>query len=178
LLAMLKAISSAIDGLNRSLALTLCWLVMALVVMEIAVVILRYVFGLSFLPLNDLVQYSHAILFMALAGYVLFRDAHVRIDIFYGKLSARMTALVNLAGVTLLLWPSMIYLAVSAWPYVSNSWRIGEGAATPSGLQGIFFLKSFLLVFPALLILQGLSLAIKSFGELLSQPSSGATSES
>jgi hypothetical protein len=64
-----------------------CWLALAMVLMQFAIVILRYVFGISYI-LQEGVLYMHAALFMLGAGYALLVDEHVRVDIFYARLSA------------------------------------------------------------------------------------------
>jgi TRAP-type mannitol/chloroaromatic compound transport system permease small subunit len=144
-----------ISRLNDALGLVVPWMVVVIVVLEISIVVLRYVYSVTYPALSDLVQYLHAITFMTLAGYVLRRDGHVRVDIFYSRARKSRRAVIDAVGTVLLLWPFSLYILWSSWPYVRESWKILEGAPTPSGLQAIFVLKSFLLVFPVVLFLQG-----------------------
>ena len=56
---------------------------------------------------------------------------------------------------------SILVWIVSA-PYVAQSWSVLEGSKETSGIQGIFLLKTMILVFATLLPLQGLALAARS----------------
>jgi len=85
----------------------------------------------------------------------------VRVDIFYGSATPRTKALVNLLGVLVFLWPLCVLVLYMAWPFVSAALQVWEGS--PEGtFMPFWLLKSLLLVFPILLALQGLSLAVNS----------------
>ena len=102
-------------------------------------------------------MYLHAISFMLGIAYALKHDEHVRVDIFYSRLSARGQAWVNLSGHLLLLLPvalSFGYLSIS---YVSASWRILEGSSEVGGIPAIFLLKTLIPLFALTLLAQGLA---------------------
>ena len=50
------------------------------------VVMLRYVFGISFIWMQETYVWMHAFVFMLGAGYTYLMNEHVRIDIIYGDL--------------------------------------------------------------------------------------------
>ncbi len=54
----------------------------------------------------------------------------------------------------------MIY--AYGWNFVARSWRIYEASPNPGGLRGYFILKSFILVFAAVIALQGVAMALRS----------------
>jgi TRAP-type mannitol/chloroaromatic compound transport system permease small subunit len=47
-------------------------------------------------------------------------------------------------------------------PYVQRSWRILENSANIGGMPGLYVLKTFIVVFGVLVILQGLAMLIRS----------------
>jgi TRAP-type mannitol/chloroaromatic compound transport system permease small subunit len=47
-------------------------------------------------------------------------------------------------------------------PYVQRSWRLMENSANVGGMPGLYVLKTFILVFIALVALQGLAMLIRS----------------
>ena len=149
-----RGINRASDAVGHAVA----WLFVAMVVLQMGVVIFRYVFGLGHPVAQDLILYMHAIAFMTLAGYTLRHDAHVRVDILYRDAAPRIKALVDIAGAVVFLWPMAGVMIWKSWPYVASSWAIREGSARVSGIQGTFVLKSFLIVFAALLALQGVAM--------------------
>jgi len=127
-----------------------------------AIVVLRYVFQIGSIALQESVIYINALIFTFGVAYTLKEQGHVRVDIFYSALNEKKRAWVDLLGSLLFLIPSACFIVWVSWDYVAVSWRIREGSAETSGLPLVYLLKSALLVLPALLLLQGLSEIIKS----------------
>lgn len=148
---------AALDWINRAVGLTVCWLALGMVLLQFGIVILRYLFGISYIFLQEGVIYMHAALFMLGAGYTLLVGEHVRVDIFYSRLSERRQALVDLLGGLILLAPAMIVILWFTWPFVRNSWRILEGPISVGGIPASFVLKSLIPAFCLLILIQGLS---------------------
>lgn len=138
------------------------WLAVALVLAQFSVVVLRYVFAVGSVALQEAIWYMHATLFLAGAGYALREDAHVRVDLFYRDMSPRKKALVDLLGTLFLLLPLTVAIVWLSWGYVLAAWRVREGSTEVSGLPFLFLLKSMIWVFAALVGLQGLALAMRA----------------
>ncbi|MEW5421213.1 TRAP transporter small permease subunit [Amorphus sp. 3PC139-8] len=158
----MRALAAAIDSVNLWTGKILAWLALAVVVVQFVVVVMRYVFGLGSIQMQELVIYMHAFLFMLAAGYTLRLEGHVRIDVFYRDASPRAKAWVNLLGCVFMLLPVCGLIFWISWPYVSNSWAILEGSRESSGIQGVFLLKTAILVFAVQVGLQGVSMIIHS----------------
>lgn len=157
-----RAISQTIDAFNERIGTTIAWAALAMVAMQFVVVVLRYVYGFGSIFMQESVTYLHATLFMVGAGYTLLHGGHVRVDIFYRNATPRRKALVDLLGVLLFLIPVCVLIGWSSFPYVQQSWSVFEGSKETSGIQGVFLLKSVILVFVVLMVLQGVSLALQS----------------
>ena len=78
----------------------------------------------------------------------------------------RGKAMVDLLGALLLLIPFAGAILYFSLPYVARSWSMFEGSRETSGLPLVFLLKTLIPVFAAMLILQGLSQAIRAYGVL------------
>ncbi|MCB1836529.1 MAG: TRAP transporter small permease subunit [Alcanivoracaceae bacterium] len=139
------------------------WLSLALVLVTMLIVVLRYVFDIGSIALQEVQMYLHGGLFMLGLAYTLACDEHVRVDIFYQRLSPARRALVNLLGTLLCLLPTCVLVLVLSWDYVDSSWEIREGSSSPGGLPLVFVLKSLLLVAPALLVLQGIAETLRAW---------------
>jgi len=63
-------------------------------------------------------------------------------------------ALVDLLGTLLFLVPLCIFILVTSWTYVANSWKLLESSREAGGLPLVFLLKSLMMVLPALLLVQ------------------------
>jgi len=150
-----------LDAVNHAVGMAVRWLALAMVLLQFAIVVLRYVFGISFIFLNEGVLYMHAALFMLGAGYTLLVDAHVRVDIFYARLPPRGRVAIDLLGHLGFLLPSMLVVAWFTWPSVRNSWAVLEGPISVGGIPASFLLKSLIPAFCLLLAVQGLACALK-----------------
>lgn len=152
----------ALDAVNRAVGAAVAWLALALVLVQFAIVVLRYVFALGFVPMQESVLYLHGCLFMLGAGWTLARDGHVRVDVFYRGARPRTRALVDLIGVCVFLLPVCVATGWLSFGYVANAWRVFEGSPETSGLPLVWLLKTVILVFTALLAGAGLALGIRS----------------
>jgi TRAP-type mannitol/chloroaromatic compound transport system permease small subunit len=101
-------------------------------------------------------------MFTAVAGFALLRDDHVRVDIFYRPGTIRHKAICDAIGVLLFLFPFMFVVIHYGLPFVLRSWRILENSANIGGMPGLYLLKTFILVFGVLMILQGIAMLIRS----------------
>jgi len=164
------AIARGIDRVNDAVGRWIAWLLLAMVLLGAYNAIVRYLGRFVGLKLSsnayiELQWYMFSLVFLLGAAHALRRDAHVRVDVLYGRLSARMRAWIDLIGTLLLLLPFCISALLLSWPSVRNSWAVLEGSPDPGGLPR-YPLKTMILVAFALLIAQGLALAIRRASEL------------
>jgi TRAP-type mannitol/chloroaromatic compound transport system permease small subunit len=145
----------AIDWVNRTVGRVVAWLTLATVLICGTVVVLRYSAGIGYVWLQELYVWTHGMTFLLAAGFAYLLNAHVRVDIFYTRLSVRGKAWVDLFGVVFLLMPWLALLAWTAWTYVSYSWATREVSVQSNGMPAVYVLKASMLGFVALLGLQG-----------------------
>ena len=117
--------------------------------------------------LGESVVYMHASLFMLCVAYTLRHNGHVRIDIFYAKMSAAGRARVDLLGAMFLLVPMCVVILVFSFPYVAASWEVLEHSSEGEGLPAVFLLKTCIPVSAALLMLEGFAMMARSLMTLL-----------
>lgn len=165
----LTRIADRIDRLTRAVGRAVAWLALAMVLVQFAVVLMRYGLGIGSIWLQESILYAHAALFLLAAAWTLRNDGHARIDILYGEASPRTKALVDILGALLLLIPFMTVLAWYSWPYVARSWAILERSQEVSGLPFVYLLKSLIPLFAVLMALQGIAQAIRAW-RVLQQP--------
>mgnify|MGYP003792317045 CR=1 FL=1 len=159
----------AISALNRLLGNVFAWLSLIMVLICFTVVVQRYALGFTVLWMQDLYVWLNGAMFTAVAGFALLRDDHVRVDIFYRPAKLRTKAIVDLIGVIVFLIPFCWVVYAYSWNYVARSWRISEASANVGGMPGLYILKSFLLVFVAVIFLQGIAMALRSILVLCGQ---------
>ncbi|WP_407293627.1 TRAP transporter small permease subunit [Stutzerimonas zhaodongensis] len=158
----LLGLARVIDAVNARFGQACAWLTLFLVVGTAVVVVLRYGFGIGATALQEAVLYAHALIFMGAAAWVLQRNGHVRVDIFYQRFNPRYQALVELLGTLLFLLPVCLFLGWASWDYVANSWATLEASSESGGLKFVYLQKTIILVLVVGLVLQGVSEIIKA----------------
>lgn len=158
----MTAVADVIDRVVSGVGRAVSWLVLVVVLLQFALVVARYLFGLGSIWLTETVIYAHAAVFMLAAAWTLGVGGHVRVDIFYAEASGQTKALIDLLGALLLLLPFMLVLVWLSVPYAARSWAILEHSQEASGLPLVFVLKTFIPVFALLMALQGVAQAIRA----------------
>jgi TRAP-type mannitol/chloroaromatic compound transport system permease small subunit len=164
--ARMTAIADRIDRLTTAVGRTVAWLALAIVLLQFALVVARYAFGLGSIWLTETVIYANATLFMLAAAWTLRAGGHVRVDVFYAGASARARAVIDLLGAVLLLLPFAAVLLWLSVPYAARSWAILERSQETSGLPLVFALKTLIPLFALLMALQGIAQAIRALKAL------------
>ena len=159
---VLAGFTRLISGINFAVGQVLSWLALGCVLVCFAVVVQRYAFSTSTLWMQDLYVWLGGAMFTGVAGFALMRNDHVRVDVFYRPASVRWKAIADLIGVFAFLLPFVYVVWTYGYPAVARSWGYHEGSANIGGMPGLFILKSFILVFAALVGLQGLAMAARS----------------
>jgi len=153
--------AAALERVNFVIGNTLCWAALGMLLLQFGGVLLRYVFGYSFIFLDEGVLYFHAAIFMLGAGYTFLVNAHVRVDIFYANFTERTRAWIDLFGHLFLLTPALVLLIWYSWPTVRGSWAILEGPISVGGIPASFLLKSLIPAYCVLLLVQGLAALLR-----------------
>lgn len=166
-MGVLRAISRWIDVLNDWVGRSVSWLTTGMVVLTAYDTIMRYGFNRGNVGLQELEWHLFGIVFLVGAGYTLKEDAHVRVDIFYARLSQRGQAWINLVGSIIALIPFCILVMWAAWGFLANSWAVREMSPDPGGLPARYALKAMIPLGFFLIGLQGISEGIKSLLKIL-----------
>ena len=164
------ALADRIDRLTTGIGRAVAWLALAVVLLQFALVVARYLFGLGSIWATETVIYAHATLFMLAAAWTLRAGGHVRVDVFYAEATPRTRAKIDLAGSALLLLPFTLVLVWLSVPYAARSWAILERSQETSGLPLVYLLKTLIPLFALLMALQGIAQAIRAI-QALARPS-------
>jgi TRAP-type mannitol/chloroaromatic compound transport system permease small subunit len=162
-------LAAPIEKLVRGVGRLSLYLVLAMAAAQFAIVVLRYVFGLNFIAMQESVTYLHGAVFLLAGGYALLTDDHVRVDILYRDAPPRAKAAVDFAGAYFFLFPFCFVALWAAGPYVANSWAVREGSVEQSGLPAVYLLKSLISAYLVLLALAGFVSATRAAQRLRRQ---------
>jgi TRAP-type mannitol/chloroaromatic compound transport system permease small subunit len=139
------------------------WSTAVVVVVVFVDVVMRYAFKTSFVFTQELEWHLFAFIFLMGAGYTLLKDGHVRVDIFYQRCSPKTQAWINLIGVIFFLIPGCYMIIATSIHFVYNAWVVMEGSPDPGGIPFRYLLKACIPAGFTLVLLQGISLGIKSY---------------
>lgn len=167
LLGLMDRLSALLAGIVSGIAGIAIWAGLAIAMIQLAVVIMRYVYGINFIWLQETIVWLFGLLFLLTAGWALLKEEHVRVDIFYRDAPPKRKAIVDLAGTYLFLFPVCILILWAAGPYVYRAWDVLERSREASGLPGVFLLKSAIPLFAVLVAMAGFTLASRAVNVLL-----------
>ena len=158
----MRSLSDRLRRFSELSGRIVAWLTLPMVLGTFVVVVLRYVFDLGWIWMQESIIWMHAAVFMLAAAYTLNRDEHVRVDVIYRGMPPERKAFVNLAGTVLFLLPMAVFLVVTSFDYVAVSWQIGESSREAGGLPFPFvpLLKTVIPVTALMLIAQGVAGAL------------------
>ncbi len=159
------AISQKIDRFNDRVGHMVGWLSLAMIGIGAFNALARYLgkYTDTQLASNALIEmqwYLFSLVFLLGSAYTLRQDKHVRVDVFYGRLSRQGKAWIDLVGGFVFLLPFCLFGLWTCFPSVMNSIDSRELSPDPGGLPR-YPIKAVILVCFSLLLAQGLSEIIK-----------------
>ena len=165
----LKTLTFLIGLINKFAGYFCSFLVVFMTFNVFLVVVLRYLFGISFIWMQETYVWMHAYIFMLGAGFTYMNDDHVRIDIIYRSSSLTYRAFVDLIGNIFLLLPFLYIIWSYSFPFVYKSWEMNEISREAGGLSNLYLLKFAILIFVFLLFIQAISKIINSFLNIINK---------
>ena len=177
--ALLK-LSGLIDRVNEWLGRVIMWLVLAAVLISAGNAIMRKAFSIGSNAFLEIQWYIFAAVFMLGVGYVMLKNAHVRIDFISSRLSKRTNAWIDAIGIVVFTIPLSIIMIDLGWPLFTRALQTGEMSQNAGGLIRWPVLMLVPLGF-AILLLQAVSELIKRIAFLrgvLDEPFSAEAAKS
>ena len=150
-------LSRLIDPLLTRIAqgVSVLWVIlMAVIVINVTA---RYLFDQGRIEFEELQWHLYSMGFMLTIGYALIVDAHIRVDVLHERLSQRARLWIDFYGILVFVIPFCLVMLWYGWDFFVYSFNIGEVSASPGGLPFRWFIKSFLIIGFALLLLAALS---------------------
>lgn len=153
------------------------WLTLLVVIVQLVIVIGRFVFSYEQAFITDLVRLWYAALFLFASAYTLVEEGHVRVDVFYSAMSRRGKALVNGIGAVVLgmslMWVILILgTATRASPIIGPFIGYEQGQQS-LGLATKYWMAAFLAIFAAMMLVQFSAFLLKAVADWRGEPETG-----
>ena len=168
---ILRRLSRSIDALNDRIGWVIRWMALFMVLVGAISAVVRYFarsqqWTLNLTPATEMQWYLFSVIFLMGAAYGLNHDVHVRVDVLYERLGAKIQAWIDMLGTILFLIPFCIMMLWVSYPAVRTSWMIREQSPDPGGLPR-YPIKILILVSFVLLVLQAVSQLSKQLDVIL-----------
>lgn len=152
-------------GLDRFITLVgeyAAWLNVILVVLISVQVVMRYVFHISFVALEEAEWHLYGTAALFGISYCVVINNHIRVDLFHQGFSPRKKEIIELIGIFFFVLPVVTVLFIHGTQFVGSAWHVNEGSRSPMGLPWRWAIKSVIPVSMALFGLAAISRAIRS----------------
>ena len=142
-------IEKIINSLGKFIAL----MIPVMTLLMIVIIVARYSFGIGLTGLQEFVMYIHALVFLGCAGYVHYKNEHVRVDIFYRDSSNNYKSNINFYLSLFFLLPICFVVGFYSIDLIEMSWEIKEASTEAGGLKYVYLQKTLVILFPITLTL-------------------------
>ena len=150
-----------IDNITKYTAYITAFILALLVILVVYDATSRYLFSEGSTALQELEWHFFDVVILLSIAYTLRNNAHVRVDIFYEKFSAKTKALINILSFILFVLPLSFLIIYIGIDFVEMSYLQHEASSDPGGLKYRWIVK-------ALMPLAFILLALQAFKELVS----------
>ena len=175
-LRSLRGFARTADAVVDAIGRTAAWLVLFVILALFGQWPLRELIGAGHLLANDFGQLAHAAVFSIGIAYALRWDGHVRLDLFYQRLSSRGRAWVDLVGTLCVVMPWAGIVLCFSWQTTLRSVAVLE-QFPETWSPGYWLFKVLLIVFAVLLLLQAAGHVARDIAQLLDGDGGAPASE-
>lgn len=154
------------------------WLALLVVVVQLLIVLGRFIFSYEQAFVSDLVRMWYASLFLFASAFTLVEEGHVRVDVLFAGMSRRAKAVVNGVGSVMLgmvmMWTILILgTPTSASPIIGPFLRYEQGQQT-YGMMTKYWMAVFLAIFAVTMLFQFAGYVLKAAADWRDEPDTAA----
>ena len=159
-----------IDRLLDRIGSWFSWLWLAVMVVILLSVVMRYAFGQGSIMLEEITWHIYGAAWLIGLSYALVHDDHVRVDVFHERFSPRTKAWVEFIGILFLLMPFLVIFFWDALSYFWEAYALNERSQAPDRLPARWVLKFFLPLSLFLLLTGAIARLLKCTAQLFGRP--------
>lgn len=159
-----------VERLFNRLSDLLGWLSSILFILLVANVVydvvMRYAFNDVSIAFQELEWHLFATVFLLGIPYVIKAGGHVRVDLFYERLSMKAQAVIDILGTLFFLLPFCLLVVYFGIDFAKESYALGETSGDPGGLPYRWIIKAMIPVSFTFMAISGVGLIIHSLNKV------------
>jgi len=125
-------------------------------------VLMRYFFKNSSIGMQEMEWHLFAVVFLFGMAYALKEDGHVRVDMFYERMSPKRQALINIVGAFIFIVPFSIIIINGGYAFALDAFELNEISGDPGGLTDRWIIKAAIATSFVFLLIATLSFVLKN----------------
>ncbi|HAS6183377.1 TPA: TRAP transporter small permease subunit [Vibrio vulnificus] len=147
------------------------WLSSVLFILLLANVVydvfMRYVFNDVSIAFQEMEWHLFSAVFLLGIPFALKSGGHVRVDLFYERLSHRAQAIIDLLGTIFFLFPFCLLVAWFGIDFAKESYALGETSGDPGGLPYRWVIKAIIPLSFLFMAISGVGLLLHSLNKIV-----------
>ncbi|MGF1720602.1 TRAP transporter small permease subunit [Vibrio kyushuensis] len=129
-------------------------------------VVMRYVFNDVSIGFQEMEWHLFSTVFLLGVPYAIKAGGHVRVDIFYERLSFKAQAIIDLIGTFVFLLPFCLLVAWFGVDFAKESYLLGETSGDPGGLPYRWAIKAMIPLSFFFMAVSGIGLVLHSLNKI------------
>ncbi|MGX9417543.1 TRAP transporter small permease subunit [Vibrio sp. RC27] len=131
-------------------------------------VVMRYAFNDVSIAFQELEWHLFSSVFLLGVPYAIRAAGHVRVDVFYERLSLRARSIIDLLGTLIFLLPFCLLVTWYGIDFAKESYLLGETSGDPGGLPYRWIIKAMIPVSFGFMALSGIGMMLHSINNIIS----------
>lgn len=166
-------ICKVLDSFTYKVGAAVSWLSLVLIIVIVVQVLLRYLFSLNFVELEELQWHLYAIVVMFGLSFTMVNHSHVRVDILRVHFSARLQRIIEIFGIIFLMVPFIFIVIDYGYDLAYEAFRVNESSNSPEGLPYRWIIKSVIPLSFIFLLIASISRILRHVSFLLKGKNNG-----
>ncbi|KJF90132.1 TRAP transporter small permease subunit [Photobacterium leiognathi] len=137
-------------------------------------VVMRYVFNDVSIAFQEMEWHLFSAVFLLGVPYAIRASGHVRVDVFFERLSRKTQAIIDILGTLFLLLPFCLLVTWYGIDFAKESYQLGETSGDPGGLAYRWIIKAMIPLSFGLMAISGLGLIVHSLNTLVNPQASSS----
>ncbi|MCY6380134.1 TRAP transporter small permease subunit [Hoeflea prorocentri] len=150
------------------------WLALLIVIAELGIVFMRFIFSYEQAFMADLVRFWYGALFLFASAYTLQEEGHVRVDVFYAAFKDRTKAVVNAVGTLTMglvfCWTILIVGMGQKTSIINSPVFNFEVTQAGFGMYVKYMMAAFLGIFAISMMIQFVSYLLEAIADYRGEP--------